>query len=115
MRTDVTMIVHVNGGTRSIDMPGARRVIAVDRKFTAPKIEATPVSIRPTIQRSVPVVVEYGSVEVGGEPVQPMSAAPDATRKPEKMIRPPKRNSQYDSAFRRGKTMSAAPTWSGTR
>ena len=28
---------------------------------------------------------------------------------------PPNRNSQYDSALRRGNAMSAAPTWSGIR
>ena len=43
------------------------------------------------------------------------AAAPDEVRKPDITISPPNRNSQYDRAFSRGKAMSAAPTWSGTR
>ena len=61
----VTRIVHENTGIRSSDIPGARRVKIVSAKFTAPKIDATPVSSSPTIQRSVPVVVEYGIDEFG--------------------------------------------------
>ena len=66
IRTLVTSIDHVNTGIRNIDIPGARRVKIVATKLTAPRIDATPVSSSPTIHRSVPVVVEYGSVEFGG-------------------------------------------------
>ena len=58
-------IVHENTGIRSSDIPGARRVKIVSADSTAPKTDATPVSSRPTIQRSVPVVVEYGIDEFG--------------------------------------------------
>src|SRR3954453_3414914 len=66
IRTDVVRIDQQKTGIRSRPMPGARRVTIVATKFTAPKIEATPVRTSPTIHRSVPVVVEYGSVELGG-------------------------------------------------
>ena len=49
--SEVTRIVHVNIGMRNIDMPGARRVKIVATKFTAPMIEAIPVSASPTIHK----------------------------------------------------------------
>ena len=61
--SDVTRIVQVNIGMRNIDMPGARRVKIVATKFTAPMIEAMPVSASPTIHRSVPVeLLNVGSL-----------------------------------------------------
>ena len=41
--------------------------------------------------------------------------APPAAKKLRNIVPPPKRNSQYESAFKRGNAMSRAPIISGTR
>ncbi len=42
-------------------------------------------------------------------------AAPPAAKNESSRMMPPKRKSQYESAFRRGNAMSRAPIISGTR
>jgi len=48
----VIMTDHTNRGIRSIVIPGARMLITVVMKFTAPKIEDTPARWREKIDRS---------------------------------------------------------------
>ena len=48
-------MLHVNTGIRIIVIPGARIRRMVTMKLIAPRIEAVPTSIRPTIHRSCPV------------------------------------------------------------
>ena len=51
----------------------------------------------------------------GGYEVQPALAGPPLAKKDSSRTMPPKRKSQYESAFRRGNAMSRAPIISGTR
>ena len=92
---------------------GARMLWMVQMKLIAPISDEMPRMCRPTIHRSRPCPGE--STESGGYAVQPASAAPPPHRKLEYITRPPNSSSQNEAAFRRGKAMSRAPIWSGTR
>ena len=66
MRTssEVMRIVQVNTGIRNIVIPGARIVMIVTAKFTAPRMVATPPTARPKTHRSPPtpgLYVEFDS------------------------------------------------------
>ena len=54
-RTLVTSTVQTRIGIRNSVMPGARILKIVTRKLIAPRMELVPISVRPMIQRSVPV------------------------------------------------------------
>jgi hypothetical protein len=53
-RIDVTSMFQVKIGIRNIVMPGARSVMIVVMKLTAPRIVPRPAIARPTIHRSAP-------------------------------------------------------------
>ena len=53
-RIDVMRMFQVKIGIRNIVMPGARIVMIVVMKLTAPKMVPKPVIARPTTQRSPP-------------------------------------------------------------
>ncbi len=42
-----TRPIHTKTGTRNSDMPGARMLMTVTARFTAPAVDAMPVMIRP--------------------------------------------------------------------
>ena len=112
-RTLVTSTVQARIGILNRVIPGARILKIVTRKLMPPRIELVPISVRPTIHRSVPVPLYFGP-ESGGYSVQPEAAAPPETRKPEAISSPPSGSSQNDRALIRGNAMSGAPIWSGT-
>ena len=47
-RSCTTSPIHTKTGTRKNDMPGARMLMTVTARFTAPAVEAMPVMIRPS-------------------------------------------------------------------
>ena len=112
-RTLVTRTVQTMIGIRNSVTPGARILKIVTRKLMAPRMELVPIRVRPMIQRSVPVPLNWAP-ERGGYSVQPEAAAPPETRNPEAISRPPRGSSQNDSALMRGNAMSGAPIMSGT-
>ena len=54
-RIDVTSVFHVKIGMRNMVMPGARMVMIVVMKFTAPRMVPKPERPRPSIQRLPPM------------------------------------------------------------
>src|SRR4051812_13487714 len=81
-RTLVTRMVHVRIDIRNRVTPGARILKIVTRKLIAPRIDAVPMSTRPTIHRSVPVPLNFAP-DSGGYSVQPDAADPPETKKPD--------------------------------
>ena len=47
-RSCVTSPIHTKTGSRKNDMPGARMLMIVTPRLTAPAVEAMPVSSRPS-------------------------------------------------------------------
>ena len=82
-------------------------------KFTAPATVETVRRWSERIQRSCPFPGAW--IDSGAYAVQPVSAAPPSAKKLSMSTPPPKTKNQYESAFRRGNAMSAAPIISGTR
>ncbi len=84
-------------------------------KLIAPASDAIDVRWMPRIHRSCPTPGLPSLLDSGTYPVQPELAAPLSARKLVSSTMPPMRNSQYVSAFRRGKATSLAPIMSGIR
>ena len=66
MSSEVTRVFQVKIGIRNIVMPGARIVMMVVMKFTAPRIVPNPLIVRPNTHRFPPspgenVVLESGA------------------------------------------------------
>src|SRR4051794_734239 len=91
----VAAIDHVNGGMRSIVMPGARRRTIVARMQAAQTIDAPTERITAKIHRFIPVPGENLSSDSGVYANQPLRAAPWSVRKPLNIITPPSANIQY--------------------
>ena len=108
----VTSIVQQKIGMRNIVIPGARMRNIVTRKLAAPIVEDMPSTTTARIHMSMPTPVCWAS---GLYAVHPLSAAPPSTMKPANMRMPAGGSIQKESALIRGKAMSAAPIWSGTR
>ena len=81
-------------GIRNMVIPGARMQKMVVTKLTAPRIVPRPTIHRPMTHRSPPIPGEFASSVSVEYAVQPKSAAPPGTMKPETVISPPNRNSQ---------------------
>ena len=101
-------------GMRIQLMPGVRMLWIVTMKLTAPTNDEIERMCSPRIQRSGPLP-GMCSVEFGGYIVQPPRAGPSVARKLSISTTPPRKYSQYESAFSRGNAMSRAPIISGTR
>ena len=112
-RIDVTSAFHVKIGMRNIVMPGARIVMIVVTKLTAPRIVPKPVSASPSTHRSPPTPGENVSLDNGVYAVHPKEAEPCGVRNPATAISEPKRNSQNENAFSRGNATSGAPICNG--
>src|SRR5262249_29255489 len=108
-------IAQTNSGIRIQLIPGARMLWIVQMKLIAPSSDETPTRCSERIQRSWPWPGEKKLSERVGELDHPALAAPPFAKKLRKRVRPPNRNSQYESAFSRGNAMSRAPIISGTR
>src|SRR5207248_6191724 len=100
--TLVARMFQVKIGIRNMVMPGARMQTTVVVKLTAARMVPRPDTINPMIHRSPPGPDEWMASDNGVYPVQPKSAAPPGTMKPDKTIKPPNRNNQYEKAFSRG-------------
>src|SRR2546421_3073421 len=96
-------------------MPGARMLWIVQMKLTPPASDDSATRWSERIQRSWPFPGEKSFSDSGGSPYQPDFDAPPAAKKLRNIVTPPKRNSQYESAFSRGNAMSRAPIINGTR
>ena len=113
-RNWMTRIIQVNTGMRMNDMPLARMLSAVMMRLIDPVSEARPVICRPSTQKSMPLVGEYGSLEFGAYMNQPPSAAPPRIH--ERLMKiAPNTSDQMPRALSRGKATSRAPIWSGSR
>src|SRR3712207_1589358 len=108
--SDVEKFAHTSSGMRQNDMPGARMVMIVTRKFSAVAIDDAPANWTPMVKNNCPngIVVESGAYAV-----QPAANEPPGTRNDAVIMMPAIGSSQNDSAFRRGKAMSGAPIISG--
>src|SRR5690554_6551936 len=78
----VMRVFQVKIGMRHIVMPGARIVMMVVMKFTAPRIVPNPLSARPNTHRFPPIPGENVVEERGAYANQPNDAAPCGVRKP---------------------------------
>src|SRR5215831_18185950 len=103
------MIDQMKSGMRIHDMPAARMLAIVTMKLIAPIRDAIVSRWSDRIHRSTPWPGLNSLSDSGGYIVQLAEAAPPLARKLQSSTTPPKRNSQYESAFSRGKAMSRAP------
>src|SRR5215204_7353930 len=108
---EVEKFAHTSSGMRQNDMPGARMVMMVTRKFSAVAIEEAPANCTPIVKNIWPIGT---SVESGAYAVQPVANEPPGARNDAAIIVPAIGGSQNDSALRRGNAMSGAPIMSGS-
>src|SRR3954470_16052482 len=104
--SEVEKFAHTSSGMRQNDMPGARMVMIVTRKFSAVAIEEAPANCTPIVKNCWPI---GAVVDSGGKAVQPLAKKPPGAANEASIMRPAIGSSQNDSAFRRGKAMSGAP------
>src|SRR3954451_1518102 len=68
--SDVEKFAHTSSGSRKNDMPGARIVMMVTRKFSAVAIDDAPANCTPTVKKICPI----GEVsDSGAYAVQPVA------------------------------------------
>src|ERR1051326_5327619 len=108
--SDGVKFAHTSSGMRQNVIPGARIVMIVTRKLRAVMIEDAPAHWTPWLKKIAPIGWWWGLR--GGWPAQPPARAPTMTEL--SISRRAMGSSQNESAFRRGKAMSAAPSISGT-
>src|SRR3954469_84943 len=108
--SDVEKFAHTSSGMRKNDMPGARMVMMVTRKFSAVAILDAPANWTAMVKNICPsgAVVLSGAYAVQPEANEPPGAKNDAS-----ISTPAHGSSQNESAFKRGKAMSGAPIISG--
>jgi len=104
---------HTNKFTRSQIIPGARILITVVIKFTAPRIEEIPAKCKEKIARSTPPPAWAIGPLKGGYTVQPVPT-PDSVSALHNRNTKDGGSSQNDRLFIRGKDMSGAPISKGT-
>src|ERR671929_515635 len=108
--SEVEKFAQTSSGSRQKDMPGARIVMIVTRKFSAVAIDDAPANCTPIVKKIWPI----GDVsDSGAYAVQPVANEPPGARNDSSIMRPAIGSIQYDSAFRRGNAMSGAPIISG--
>src|SRR3954447_4121932 len=109
--SEVEKFAHTSSGMRKNDMPGARMVMIVTRKFSAVAIDDAPANWTPTVKKSWPI---GALVDNGAYAVQPLANDPPGMKNDASIMMPAIGSSQNDSAFRRGNAMSGAPIISGS-
>src|SRR5918996_625284 len=97
--SEVEKFAHTSSGIRQNDMPGARMVTIVTRKFSAVAIDDAPANCTPIVKNIWPIGT---SVDSGAYAVQPVANDPPGAKNEAVIISPPIGSSQYDSAFSRG-------------
>src|SRR6476619_3083287 len=75
--SEVEKFAHTSSGIRKNDIPGARMVMIVTRKFRAVAIDDAPANCTPIVKNVWPSGV---SVESGAYAVQPVANEPPGTR-----------------------------------
>src|SRR3954452_25561233 len=104
---DVEKFAHTSSGSRKNDMPGARMVMIVTRKFSAVAIDDAPANCTPIVKKICPI----GDVsDSGAYPVQPVANGPPGARDDSSIIVPATGRIQYDSASSRATPTPGAPT-----
>src|SRR5918912_3582403 len=104
--SEVEKFAHTSSGSRQNDMPGARMVMIVTRKFSAVAIDDAPANCTPIVKNTCP----SGAVtDSGAYAVQPLANDPPGAKNDSSIMIPPSGSIQYDSALRRGNAMSGAP------
>src|ERR671921_1945631 len=98
--SEVEKFAHTRSGIRKNDIPGARMVMIVTRKFSAVAIEDAPANWTPMVKKSCPIGT---SVDSGAYAVQPVAKEPPGAKNDAVIIAPATGSIQNDSAFRRGK------------
>src|SRR4051795_5489394 len=109
--SEVEKFAHTSSGIRQNDMPGARIVMIVTRKFSAVAIDDAPANCTPIVKNIWPIGAD---VLNGVYAVQPVANDPPGARKEAVIMMPAIGSIQNDSAFSRGKAMSGAPIISGS-
>ena len=104
---------QVKIGIRNMVMPGARIVMIVVMKLTAPMMVPKPLIARPNTQRLPPTPGVNVVLVNGAYAVHPKPAAPCGVKNPETAMSDPKKNSQKARAFNLGNATSGAPICSG--
>src|SRR5918912_3166320 len=90
---EVEKLAHTSSGIRQNDMPGARIVMIVTRKFSAVAIEDAPANWTPIVKNSWPIGT---SVDSGAYAVQPVANDPPGAKKLSSIMVPAIGSSQYD-------------------
>src|SRR3954454_12355829 len=108
--SDVEKFAHTSSGIRKNDIPGARIVMIVTRKFSAVAIDDAPANCTPIVN----IIWPTGAVvDSGAYAVQPEANETPGQKNDDSIITPAIGSSQNESAFSRGKAMSGAPIISG--
>src|ERR671918_3075917 len=84
--SEVEKFAHTSSGIRQNDMPGARIVTIVTRKFRAVAIDEAPANWTPIVKNICPIGT---LVESGEYAVQPVANAPPGAKNDAVIIRPP--------------------------
>src|SRR4051812_384386 len=108
--SEVEKFAHTSSGIRKNDMPGARMVMMVTRKFSAVAMDDAPANWTPTVN----IIWPSGAlVDSGAYAVQPLANDPPGAKNDDSISTPAIGSSQYEIAFSRGNAMSGAPIISG--
>src|SRR3954467_15428552 len=83
--SEVEKFAHTSSGMRQNDMPGARMVMIVTRKFSAVAIEEAPANWTPIVKNICPIGT---SVESGAYAVQPVANEPPGAKNDAVIIAP---------------------------
>src|SRR3954464_10024479 len=97
--SDVEKFAQASRGMRKNDMPGARIVMIVTRKFSAVAIDDAPANWTATVKNICPI---GAVVDSGAYAVQPLANEPPGAKNEASISTPAHGSSQNDSAFRRG-------------
>src|SRR3954465_9427984 len=101
--SEVEKFAHTSSGIRQNDMPGARIVMIVTRKFSAVAIDDAPANCTPIEKNICPI---GALVDNGVEAVQPVANEPPGARNDNIIMMPATGSIQNDSALSRGNAMS---------
>src|ERR1700749_3015915 len=97
--SDVEKFAHTSSGIRQKDMPGARIVMIVTRKFSAVAIDDAPANCTAIVKNICPIGAD---VDSGAYAVQPEANEPPGARNDAVIMMPAIGSIQNESAFSRG-------------
>src|SRR3954464_11219077 len=97
--SEVEKFAHTSSGMRQNDIPGARIVMIVTRKFSAVAIDDAPANCTPIVKNICPIGTSVGS---GARAAQPVANEPPGAKNGAVIMMPATGSIQYVSAFSRG-------------